>query len=79
MASLTEIEIRLKAVEDAVFGATEIPDFMININAPGVDFTQIWCYGIHPDINNGNQFIGWKSTVASPTSDSDFDEYGYAK
>lgn len=78
MAGSIEIEARVKALEDAVFGAVEIPDFMVNINST-VDKTGLYCYGIKAGINSGAMFIGWRSTVANPTNNSHFDEKGYAK
>ena len=52
---------------------------MMEINATG-DKTNTYCFGKKAGINDGNLIIGWKSTVANPTSDSDFETpYGYSQ
>ena len=47
----------------------------VDINS-SLDKTGLYCYGINPNINDGNYFSGWRSTVANPTQDSDFDIKG---
>lgn len=47
----------------------------VDINS-SLDKTGLYCSGINPNINDGNYFSGWRSTVASPTTDSDFDIKG---
>lgn len=79
MASLTELEARVIVLENLILNAVEIPDFMVNISSSG-DKTGKWCYGVGvAGINNGGLFVGWRSTVASPTTNGDFDQKGYTK
>lgn len=79
MASNTELEARLLIVENIILNAVEIPDFMVNISSSG-DKTGKWCYGTGvPGINSGGVFVGWRSSVANPTTNADFDIKGYTK
>ena len=47
----------------------------VDINS-SLDKTGLYCSGIKAGINDGNYFTGWRSTVVSPTTDSDFDIKG---
>lgn len=79
MASNQELEARLLIVENMILNAIEIPDFMVNISS-SVDKTGKWCYGSGVvGINGGGIFVGWRSTVANPTTNADFDLKGYTK
>lgn len=78
-ASNAELEARVAQLEQLILNAVEIPDFMVNISS-SVDKTGKWCYGVGvPGINGGGLFIGWRSSVSSPTTNSDFDLKGYTK
>ncbi len=79
MASITELEARVLVLENLILNAIEIPDFMVNISS-SVDKTGKWCYGVGvAGINSGGLFVGWRSTVANPTTNADFDQKGYTK
>ena len=79
MASNAELEARIQVLEGIILNAVEIPDFMVNISS-SVDKTGKWCYGIGvAGINGGGLFVGWRSTVANPTTNADFDEKRYTK
>lgn len=85
MATLTEVDdrsrdnrneiISLKAVVDAILANT-VPLEWLDVNSTG-DLTGKYLYGLptgdRASINDGNKIYGWKSTVADPTSDSDFE------
>lgn len=45
---------------------------MVDVNATG-DKTNVICFGKKAGINEGNLIVGWKSLVADPTSNSDFE------
>jgi len=52
---------------------------MVEINSVGSKLG-LYCFGKKAGINGGNLIVGWKSTVANPTSDADFETpYGLAQ
>lgn len=52
---------------------------MVDVNAAG-DKTNALCFGKKAGINEGNLIVGWKSLVANPTSDSDFETpFGFSQ
>lgn len=73
MPSTDELNARLTAVETIL--ANAIPLGWVDVNSEG-DLTGKFLYGIptgdRASINDGRGIYGWKSSVADPTSDSDF-------
>lgn len=67
-----ETEARLMNLEAKVTGAVELPTTAVDINDTTItDKTGFCCFGIKAGINDGKLFVA-VSTVANPTSDSDF-------
>jgi hypothetical protein len=58
--------------------STPLAGTMVNIDSVG-DKTGITLYGISAGINNGDYFIGWRSSVPNPQSNADFDIIGWSK
>ena len=75
MASLAELEARVINLEQKVNNA--IPIGWVNVNSSG-DLTGLYLYGVpegaRSSINDGRGIYGWKSKVANPTSNSDFED-----
>lgn len=55
----------------------ELGNTSVDINSD-IDKTGLRCMGKKAGINDGNYFDGYLSTVANPTSDSDFSELGFS-
>lgn len=83
MASIAQLEAiardnrdRILILEDLltsiISNTTVFPYDWVEVNA-SIDLTGKYVFGKKAGINGGNLILGWKSTVATPVSDNDFE------
>ncbi len=73
MATIAELELRVRAIEDTLSNAVIIPEYMKEVNDPSVANGDT-VYGVKAGINAGAFFIGLV-LAAPPTSDTDITRY----